>query len=133
MTSYFAPIREIQFAINELAQIDAIARLPGFEEASPDLVDAVLEEAGKLAAEVLAPINQIGDQQGAKLVDGKVHVADGFTEAYQRFVEGGWMGIGQDPAFGGQGLPYLVHAAVPEIWNAVNMAVAINPALTTGA
>lgn len=133
MTTYLAPTKEMEFTLNELAGMAELAKLPGFEDASPDLVEAVLEEAGKLASEVLAPINKTGDQQGSHLVDGKVQVPDGFAEAYQQYIEGGWMGIGQDPEYGGQGLPHLMHTAVAEMWNASNMAFALNPLLTTGA
>lgn len=133
MTMYTAPIREILFTINQLASMKKIARLPGFEDASPDLIETVLEEAGKLASEILAPINIIGDQQGSRLVDGKVQVPDGFPEAYQQFVKGGWMGISQDPNYGGQGLPILVQTAVSEMWNAANISFGLNPLLTTGA
>ncbi|MCZ6830247.1 MAG: acyl-CoA dehydrogenase [Gammaproteobacteria bacterium] len=133
MTSYSAPMREMQFTINELAEMEHIAKLPGFEDATPDLIEAVLEEAGKLASGVLAPINTIGDQQGSRLVDGKVQVPDGFAEAYQQFAEGGWMGISQNPDYGGQGLPHLVQTAVSEMWNAANISFGLNPLLTTGA
>ncbi|MGI9284920.1 MAG: acyl-CoA dehydrogenase family protein, partial [Pseudomonadales bacterium] len=133
MTTYLAPTRDMQFALNALAGMEQIAKLPGFEDASPDLVEAVLEEAGKLASEVLAPINKTGDQQGSRLVDGEVQVPDGFTEAYQQYIESGWMGISQDPDYGGQGLPYLVNAAVSEMWNAANISFGLNPLLTSGA
>lgn len=133
MTTYLAPTRDMQFVMKELAGLDAIAQLPGYEDASADLVDAVLEEAGKLAGDVLAPLNQTGDQQGSKLEDGKVVVPDGFSEAYRQFVDNGWMGISQSPEFDGQGLPHLVQAAVSEMWNAANLSFALNPMLTSGA
>ena len=133
MTTYLAPTREMKFALNELAGMHGLSRLPVFEEATPDLVEAVLEEAGKLASEVLAPINKIGDQQGARLIDGKVRLPEEFKKAYQEFADGGWMGINQDPEYGGQGLPYLLQTAVSEMWNAANISFALNPLLTAGA
>ena len=92
MTAYTAPTRDMQFVINELAGLAAVAALPAFAEqdVSPGLVEAVLEEAAKLAAEVLAPLNHPGDVQGAKLGPHGVILADGFAQAYQKFVAGGW-------------------------------------------
>lgn len=133
MTDYLAPIKDMQFVLNELADMQAVAELPGYEEASSDLVDAVLEEASKLASEVLAPLSRVGDVQGSKLVDGKVRVPDGFTEAYQQFTEGGWLSICHEEDYGGQGMPYLLHGAASEMWNASNTSFALNPLLTSGA
>ncbi|MFQ5937215.1 MAG: acyl-CoA dehydrogenase N-terminal domain-containing protein, partial [Acidiferrobacterales bacterium] len=103
--SYSPPIRDMEFVLNELADLDGVAGLPGCEQATPDLVSAVLEEAGRLAAEVLAPLNQPGDRQGSTLVDGVVHTPDGWQDAYRKFIEGGWNGLALDPGYGGQGLP----------------------------
>lgn len=133
MTTYSAPIQDMQFVMTELAGYKELAQLPGFEEATTDLLSVVLEEAGKLATGVLAPLNQKGDQQGAKLVDGKVAATEGFAEAYQQFVEGGWMGISQSADYGGQGLPYLLATATSEMWNGSNLAFSLCPLLTTGA
>lgn len=133
MADYLAPIQDMNFVLSELVNIEEIAKLPGFEEATPDLVDAVLEEAGKVASEVLAPLNTIGDVQGSRLVDGKVQVPEGFADAYKQFVEGGWLSISQDEEFGGQGMPYILHAVVTEMWNAANTSFALNPMLTGGA
>ena len=133
MSTYAAPIKELQFVLEELADINAIAKFPGFEEATPELVEAVLEEAGKLATNVLDPINYSGDQQGAKLVDGKVQAADGFTEAYKQFVESGWTSVNFPEAVGGQGLPFLIQSAATEMWNASNASFALCPLLTAGA
>lgn len=105
MTTYLAPTRDMRFVIEELAGLDDLAALPGYEDVTPDLVEAVLEEAAKLAGEVLAPLNKAGDEQGARLKQDEVIAADGFADAYRQFVEGGWNGISGDPAYGGQGLP----------------------------
>ncbi|HKC44227.1 MAG TPA: acyl-CoA dehydrogenase [Burkholderiales bacterium] len=133
MTTYLAPVRDMRFVMNDLAGLSGLQSLPGFADATPELADAVLEEAAKLAAEVLAPLNKPGDAQGARLGKDGVIAADGFAKAYRLFVEGGWNGLGGDPEFGGQGLPSLVHAATVEMWNAANMSFALCPMLTIGA
>ena len=131
--SYTAPIRDMEFVLTELADLAGIAGLPGYEQATPDLVSAVLEEAGKLAAEVLAPLNQIGDRDGSHAVDGEVRTPAGWKEAYRKFVEGGWNGLPLTPDYGGQGLPWLVATAVNEMWHAANMAFSLCPMLTQAA
>jgi alkylation response protein AidB-like acyl-CoA dehydrogenase len=133
MTAYLPPLRDMEFVLRELAGLEQIATLPGFEEASPELVASVLEEAGRVAEEVLAPINQSGDRQGAKLVDGVVKTADGWDQAYKTLSEGGWVGLAVPAEHGGMGLPGLVGAAVAEMWQAANMAFALCPMLTQGA
>ena len=92
MTPYEAPLADMRFVLSELAGLAEIAALPGHEEATPDLVDAVLEEAGRFGAEVLAPLNQVGDTEGCVLENGVVRTPSGFRDAYARFVEGGWNG-----------------------------------------
>ena len=135
MTAYTAPTRDMQFVINELAGLPAVAVLPAFAEqdVNAGLVEAVLEEAAKLAAEVLAPLNHPGDMQGARMSPEGVIPADGFAEAYQKFVAGGWNGIGCHAEFGGQGLPELINTATQEMWNASNMSFALCPMLNGGA
>lgn len=130
---YKAPLKDMQFVLSELIDVDTIATYPGFEEVSPDLLDAILVEAGKVASDVLAPINKTGDIQGSSLKDNKVVVPDGFTEAFKQFSESGWMSINQPTEFGGQGLPYLLDCAVSEMWHASNMAFTLCPLLTNGA
>ena len=105
MPNYRAPVQDMQFVITELAGLERLAALPGYEEVTPDLVGAVLEEAAKLAGDVLAPLNQPGDEEGAALTKDGVAAADGFAAAYRRFVENGWNGLSGDPEFGGQGCP----------------------------
>jgi len=133
MTDYIAPLRDMRFALTELAGLNDVLALPDFAEATPDLADAVLEEAAKFAGAVLSPINASGDKNGAKLTAQGVVAAEGFGAAYQQFVENGWAAMTGDPAFGGQGLPNLLGAAASEMWNASNMAFALCPMLTTGA
>lgn len=133
MADYKAPISEISFVINELLDVPSLYSLPDFSEASPDLVEAVVEEAGKFAAQVFAPINRTGDLQHSKAVNGEVTTPDGFKEAYQLFVDNGWMSLAQDPEYGGQGLPFTVHMTASEFWNSANTSMALCPMLTAGA
>lgn len=133
MSDYIAPIRDMQFVMQELAGLDEVGALPGCEEVTPDLVDAILEEANKLASEVLSPLNVVGDREGAKWSDGQVSTAPGWTQAYEQFVAGGWPGLAMESEYGGQGLPKLVSTAVNEMWKASNMAFSLCPMLTTGA
>ncbi|MCP5366553.1 MAG: acyl-CoA dehydrogenase [Hyphomicrobiales bacterium] len=133
MPSYSAPVKDMRFALEALADYDSIAALPGLEEATWDVVDAVLEEAGKVASDLLAPLNASGDAEGARLVDGKVRVAAGWKEAYDEVSAGGWLGLSGDPEYGGQGLPSTLGAAVTEMWQAANLAFSLNGLLTQGA
>ncbi|APE31653.1 acyl-CoA dehydrogenase [Halomonas aestuarii] len=133
MTPYAAPVRDFRFVLEELLEHGSLA-LPGFEEASPELVEAVLEEAAKLAGDVWAPLNASGDRQGCtRGQDGSVSVPDGFIEAYRAYAEGGWNGIGVSEALGGQGLPEVVASAVQEMLHGANMALGLCPMLTAGA
>ena len=133
MSDYVAPLKDMQFVLRELAGLDEVAALPGYEEATPDLVDAVLEEAGKFANGVLSPINFTGDQVGAKFNAGNVTTAPGWNDAYKQFCESGWSALAGEPDFGGQGLPHIVSTAVIEMWKGANMAFALCPMLTNGA
>jgi alkylation response protein AidB-like acyl-CoA dehydrogenase len=133
MHDYNAPLKDMRFALSEIAEIDALSGLPGYEEMSPDLVDAVLEEAGKLANGVIGPLNRPGDQEGARIEDGAVKTASGFKEAYHQFVEGGWNSLPFNPEFGGQGLPWTLNVAVAEMWASSNTAFNLCPMLTVGA
>ena len=132
MTDYRAPLTDIRFLLNEVAGLPDIARLPGCEEATPDLVDAVLDEAGKFAAGVLAPLNSVGDRESCRLDGDKVVTPQGWTEAYQAFAEGGWVGLGLSPEYGGQGLPKCVATPVWEMWFSANTAFTMLPQLNTG-
>ena len=132
MSSYIAPLKDMLFVINELAGLDEVARLPGCEEVNADLVQAVLEEAAKFAQEVLAPLNRVGDTEGARLADGVVSSPSGFKAAYQQFTAAGWNGLGGMTEYGGQGLPHIVSNPVQEMWNSSNMAFCLCPMLTSG-
>ncbi|MGO8916615.1 MAG: acyl-CoA dehydrogenase [Stellaceae bacterium] len=133
MTDYAAPIADMRFQLAEIAGIGEIATLPGCEQATPDLIDAVLEEAGKLAGGVLAPLNRSGDQQGSRLENGVVRTPEGFKEAYAQYVAGGWNALPFAPEHGGQGLPMALATAVAEMWNSANMGFALCPLLNVGA
>ena len=133
MTVYQAPLAEMRFVLNDLVGLDRVAAMPGYEDATPDLVDAIIEEAGKFGAEVLAPINHSGDIQGCVLENGVVRTPDGFKEAYAQFVEGGWNSLPFSPEHGGQGLPWLVSTAVSEVWHAAYMSFTLCPMLNSGA
>ena len=133
MTDYVAPLDEMMFVLTELADLQGVSQLPGCEDATADLVSAILEEAGKFGAGVLAPLNAIGDRQGSVMTDDGVRTPDGFKDAYAQFVEAGWNGLPFDPKWDGQGLPWVVATAVSEIWNAANLSFALCPMLTQGA
>jgi len=130
MTAYQAPLDDMRFVLNELAGLSDIAALPGFEDATPDLIDAILTEAGKLASDVLAPLSMIGDREGSVLENGVVRTPKGFARAYAQFIEGGWNGVPFEPQYSGMGLPMLIAGATFEIWQGANMAFAICPTLT---
>jgi alkylation response protein AidB-like acyl-CoA dehydrogenase len=133
MTDYVAPLAEMRFALDETVGLDAIAKLPGFEDATAELVEQVLAEAGKFAAGVLAPLNRIGDEEGSRLENGAVVTPKGFREAYHAFAEGGWNSVPFEAEWGGQGLPWSVAIAVQEMWSSANMAFSLCPLLTQGA
>ncbi|HUG78997.1 MAG TPA: acyl-CoA dehydrogenase [Burkholderiales bacterium] len=133
MSAYSPPLKDMKFVLKELAGLEAVAKLPGFEEATPDTVEAILEEAAKFSSEVLDPINYSGDQEGSKWRDGRVVTPKGFRDAYRRFAEGGWNALPFEPEWGGQGLPKLVATPVDEMWTSANMSFSLCPLLTQGA
>ncbi|PQO22557.1 acyl-CoA dehydrogenase [Rhodobacteraceae bacterium WD3A24] len=132
MTTYHPPARDLQFVLQEVLDISA-SGIAGFDELDAETTSAVLEEAGRLSAEVLAPLNAVGDRQGCRFEDGAVTTPEGFGEAYARMREGGWMGLDCDPAYGGQGMPYVLHTAVGEMFVSSNMAFNMYQGLTHGA
>ena len=133
MSTYTAPLKDMKFVLNELAGLAEVAKLPGCEEATPDTVDAILEEAARFASGVLDPLNRSGDQEGSKWSDGEVRTPKGFRDAYRQFAEGGWNALPFEPGWGGQGLPKLVATPVDEMWTSANMSFSLCPLLTQGA
>ncbi|EAR62650.1 acyl-CoA dehydrogenase family protein [Neptuniibacter caesariensis] len=133
MADYKAPQKDMNFALSHNARMAELAQLPGFEEATDDMVAAILEEAGKVANEVLSPLNEVGDHTGVKLEGVDVPTPAGFADAYQQFAEGGWGSLQFDPEFGGQGLPYALSIPVMEMWQSANMAWGLCPLLSQGA
>jgi len=134
MPSYTAPTRDTRFIINEMLDLESYAELPGFEAASADVTDAVINEGGKFCAEVLAPINQSGDQEGCtRHEDGSVTAPKGFKEAFDQFREAGWGTLSQPEEFGGQGMPHVLGFAFEEFVSSANQAFGMYPGLTNGA
>jgi alkylation response protein AidB-like acyl-CoA dehydrogenase len=134
LPTYKAPVEEVLFLLNDVFQIARYNNLPGFSDASPDLLEAILSEAGKLAEEVVAPLNRSGDEQGCtRHDDGSVTTPKGFKEAYRQYADGGWMGISAPVEFGGQGLPETMTTIVNEFMASANMAFTMYPGLTQGA
>jgi alkylation response protein AidB-like acyl-CoA dehydrogenase len=131
--TYAAPLADMRFVLEEVAGIDAVAALPGYQSADRELVEAILGEAAKFAADELAPLNQPADRIGSVLENGVVRTPPGFCEAYARYVEGGWGGLSGDPEEGGQGLPLALAVPVTEMWNSACMAFALCPLLTLAA
>jgi alkylation response protein AidB-like acyl-CoA dehydrogenase len=133
MTTYRAPVKDMLFCMKELADLEAVARLPGFEEAGVDTATAVLEEAAKFNENVLAPLNWEGDLKPSSWKDGRVTTTPGFKDAFRQFAAGGWQGLQHPLSFGGQGLPKTIGAACIEMLNSANMSFALCPLLTDGA
>ncbi len=133
MSHYTAPLKDISFVLKHVVGLDEVARLPGCEEVTEDLVDAIFEEAGKFSAEVLAPLNRSGDVEGAKIANGIVTTPAGFKDAYWKYVDGGWSGLEAPVEFGGQGLPHVVATPVAEMLGSANMAFKLCPFLTLAA
>src|ERR1700690_3446922 len=133
MRDYQAPLSDMKFVLRELVDFELLAQLPGFEEFTLDVADAVLEEAAKFAGLVLSPLNRSGDLEGVRWADGDVSTAAGWKEAYARFVADGWNSLSCPSEFGGQNLPRVLSALVEEMWNGANIAFALCPMLTRGA
>ncbi|TDV06246.1 acyl-CoA dehydrogenase [Paraburkholderia caballeronis] len=130
---YHAPISDMLFVMKELAGLDEVAALPGYEDATPETAQAVLEEASKLCGEVLAPLNVEGDRNPSRWENGSVFATPGFADAFRQFSEGGWQGVQHPPEYEGQGLPKLVATPCVEMLNAANLSFALCPLLTDGA
>jgi len=133
MSDYTAPLRDMKFCLHEMGLAEQAATLPGLAETGPDLIDAILDESGKFASEVIATLNTVGDQEGSALENGVVRTPTGFADAYKSFVESGWASLPFNPDHGGQGLPWLVSAATQEMWLSANTAWSLCEILTTGA
>jgi len=134
MPDYQAPLRDLRFVMDEMLDYPAhYARLPGGEDATPDVVAAILEEGARFTREVLLPLNQSGDQEGCLLEGGEVKAPKGFKEAYRQYVEGGWPSLAADPAHGGQGLPHSLAMVLSEMICATNLAWGMYPGLSHGA
>jgi alkylation response protein AidB-like acyl-CoA dehydrogenase len=132
MSTYQAPLRDMQFVLKELAGIDEVAKLPGYEDAA-DVWESILDEAGAFATGVLDPLNRVADKEGCTFVDGKVTTPKGFKEAYKKFADAGWIGLPVPAEYGGQGLPQLLLGPTLEMWNASNIGFANGPLLNQGA
>jgi alkylation response protein AidB-like acyl-CoA dehydrogenase len=133
MSDYIAPVKDMRFVIDEIAKLPEISRLPGYEEATPDVVDAILDEAAKFTGEVLAPLNRVGDKAGCTLGPAGVVTPPGWKEAYRAFCDAGWNGITSPVDYGGQGLPDALGIAVKEMVCSANLSFSLGPLLTTGA
>jgi len=134
MPTYSAPVKDMNFILNEVLNISKHSNLPGYADATPDLVTAILEEGAKICENELAPINQSGDEEGCiRHTDGSVTTPKGFKEAYDKFVESGWTSLTSDPEYGGQGLPHVLGFCVEEMMVSANMAFAMYPGLSAGA
>ena len=131
--TYQAPVRDLMFALTQVVEIDRLRETETFAEVDHETLAAVLEAAGAIASDILAPLNRKGDQAGAVYQNGKVTAAPGFADAYKAFAEGGWTSVSADPEFGGQGLPKALELAVFEMMHAANMAFSLCPMLTQGA
>jgi len=133
MPTYHAPLRDTRFLINDFLEIGKYQNLPGFEDATPDLIDAILGEGSKIAEEVLFPLNQSGDEEGCHFNDGEVSTPKGFKEAYKTFTEGGWAGLVASKDYGGQGLPYVIGSVFTEMICSANLSFGTYPGLAAGA
>jgi alkylation response protein AidB-like acyl-CoA dehydrogenase len=131
--SYIAPVKDMLFAVRELADLERVSALPGFEDAGADTAQAVLDEAARFNANVMAPLNFEGDRNPSSWKDGAVTATPGFREAFRQFAEGGWQGVVHPTEYGGQGLPRLIATPCIEMLNAANLSLALCPLLTDGA
>ncbi|MBV6632050.1 MAG: acyl-CoA dehydrogenase [Alphaproteobacteria bacterium] len=133
MIPYHAPVDDMSHVLKDIIGLERLSSLPGFDMVDEDLVDAVLDQAGKLATDVLAPLNTVGDHNGSVLENGVVRTPEGFKAAYDHYVEGGWNSLPFTPDYGGQGMPWAIAFAVQEMWQSANMAFGLCPLLNQGA
>ena len=132
MTVYSAPARDMRFVLHELLEVETLSELPGYEDATSDTIDAIIDEAAKMAENVLFPLNQPGDREGCVFENGVVRTPEGFKEAYHQFTEAGWSALAADPAYGGQGLPKALRLIVDEMVCSANLSFGMYPGLTMG-
>ncbi|MEM8840786.1 MAG: acyl-CoA dehydrogenase family protein, partial [Pseudomonadota bacterium] len=132
MPTYSPPLRDLAFVLHEVLKVHEETEIAGYDELSPEFTSAIIEEAGKLASEVLAPLNQTGDFQGCTLENGVVRTPDGFKDAFDLMRDGGWTGIECDPEYGGQGMPSVISMMVVLMHSAANLAFSMYPGLTHG-
>ena len=130
---YRAPVKDMLFCMEELAGLEQLSRLPGFEDAGPDTARAVLEECARFNEGVIAPLNAEGDRHPSRFEQGQVITTAGFVDAFRQYAEGGWQGLSHPVDFGGQGLPKTIAAAGIEMLNSANLSFALCPLLTDGA
>jgi acyl-CoA dehydrogenase len=134
MPVFKAPVDDTLFILNDVLGYERYMNLPGFADASPDIVEAILQEGARLSEEVMLPLNQIGDREGCtRHDDASVTTPKGFKEAYKQYCEGGWLGLAAPTEYGGQGLPYALHVAVGEYMSSANLSLMMYPGLTQGA
>jgi len=133
MPVYKAPLTDIRFLLDEVLDFNQLSKLPGYEEASSDLVNAILEEGGKVCEEVFFPLNASGDEEGCTFKDGEVTTPKGFKEAYDLYAESGWNGLSSDPEYGGQGMPQTLSTIMAELISSANLSFGMYPGLTQGA
>src|SRR5690349_24056453 len=132
MAVYKGPVKDIAFVLNEVLDVASLAKLPGYEDATPDTIQAILEEAAKLCENVLQPLNRSGDEEGCHYENGVVRTPAGFPEAYAQFIAGGWTGVSADPEYGGQGLPHVVNFVLEEFLCSANLSFGMYPGLSHG-
>ena len=130
MTHYYAPIEDMSFVVHELGDLEGISRLPGYSEATTDILQAILEQSAPLTSEVVAPTNRIGDRKGTYVENRQVFVPEEFREIYRHYREGGWSGLSEHRQFGGQGLPQIIGVTVEEMWQSANLALKLCPFLS---
>jgi alkylation response protein AidB-like acyl-CoA dehydrogenase len=133
MSDYNAPVKDMKLALNQVARMTELSSMPVYEDASADMVEAILDEAARVARDVIAPTNWDGDQKGVQLKEGGVVCPESFHDAYHQYAEGGWGSLQFEPEFGGQGMPYLLSIPVMEMWQSANMAWGLCPLLSQGA
>jgi alkylation response protein AidB-like acyl-CoA dehydrogenase len=133
MPVYKAPLENISFVLNDVLNAGQLAELPGYEQATPDMIENILAEGAKICEEVLFPLNQSGDEEGCTFDNGSVRTPKGFKEAYQTYIQGGWTALSAEPEFGGMGMPHLVNFAFMEMICSANMSFGMYPGLSEGA